>query len=47
MWCEKYNIPHNKVFEKSNIFLPLNNKLEQEIDNDEYLVEQEEEEEFI
>jgi hypothetical protein len=41
MWCEKYNVPHNKVFEKSNIFLPLNNKLEQENDN-ESLVEEEE-----
>lgn len=42
MWCEKYNVPHNKVFEKSNIFLPLNNKLENE-NEAEYLIEKEEE----
>jgi hypothetical protein len=39
LWCEKYNVSHNKVFEKSNIFLPLNNKLENDICNEEQELE--------
>ena len=25
IWCEKYKLPHNKIQEKPNIFLPLKN----------------------
>jgi len=30
-WCEKYKIPHNKFFEKGNIFLPENHEIREEI----------------
>jgi hypothetical protein len=26
LWCEKYHIPHNKLHDKINIFLPINKK---------------------
>ena len=29
-WCEKYKIPHNKFSDKTNIFLPINKEI---IDN--------------
>lgn len=26
-WCEKYKIPHNKFYDKTNIFLPINKEI--------------------
>lgn len=30
-WCEKYKIPYNKFSEKTNIFLPLEDKLDENV----------------
>jgi hypothetical protein len=35
LWCEKYKIPYNKFFEKTNIFLPISKKNNNE-ENEEY-----------
>lgn len=32
LWCEKFHIPHNKLYDKINIFLPANNKNDIESD---------------
>ena len=32
LWCEKYKIPCNKFSEKVNIFLPLANKLNENVE---------------